>query len=404
MQSRTILIEAFAALALMFLGAQGAFANHYQVLYSFKGGNDGFWPAANVVRDSSGNLYGATVDGGGNTNCRGGCGAIFKLDRNGKESLLYNFSGPDGEYPFGVTRDARGTIYGATVFGGNPDCQNMGESCGVAYKLDSKGNFTLLHTFEGGSDGTNPEGVLVLDSSGNLYGTTVAGGAGGGCSQDYPRGCGTVFKLAPNGQETILYAFAGADGESPVAGLVRDTDGNLYGSTLYGGTNDAGVIFKISKDGKETVLHDFTGVLPDNGWPYDGLAWDGGDYLYGTAEAGQFNVVFGSVFKLNLKTHVLTTLFSFDQKDGANPVVGVTLDQKGNVFGTTSHGGSCKSNGCGVVFEVDKNGVESTLYNFGPGPHGKWPSAILARDADGNLFGTALGGRSGAGVIFKVSP
>jgi len=390
---------------LIALLSEAAPARTFQILYAFKAGNDGFWPNSNMAMDGSGNLYGATADGGGSVNCRGGCGTLFRLDTGGKETVLYSFTGKaDGQYPMGVILDATGNIYGATLWGGNPDCEGNNNSCGVVYKLDRKGRLTVLHTFEGDGDGTNPEAALVMDSSGNLYGTTLAGGAGGGCVTNYPPGCGTVFEISTNGQEMILHAFAGSDGANPSAGLLRDTDGNLYGSTLFGGASGAGTIFKVSKEGKETVLHDFTGGVLDNGYPYDGLAWDGGENLYGTTEGHPLGSnVFGTVFKLDRKTGDFTTLFKFDLTDGGYPISGLLRDAKGNLFGTTLSGGSCQYNQCGTVFEIDKDGRETTLHNFSEGKKGDAPQSIPVRDAAGNLYGTALDGPNGAGIIYRLT-
>jgi uncharacterized repeat protein (TIGR03803 family) len=276
------------------------------VLHRFKGGGaDGQFPESLLVADASGNLYGTTYEGHG-------YGAVFKVTPADKETILHGFAGPpdggrDGAFPYsGVIRDASGNIYGVTGYGGI-------YGGGAAYKVDVKGNESLLYSF-GGSDGVSPVSVLVEDAAGNLYGTAAYGGN----SECGGTGCGVVFELSPqsNGTwtEAVLYTFCSesncADGEEPADGpLVRDKSGNLFGTTYFGGTSTncdgagCGVVFKLDAAGKETVLHDFTG---------------------------------GS--------------------DGAAPWAGLTVDAAGNLYGSTVFGGdlSCEPSygGCGVVFEI----------------------------------------------------
>jgi uncharacterized repeat protein (TIGR03803 family) len=399
---------ALAVALLPAVAPPSAHARNFEILYAFKGGSDGSWPNGGVAQDASGNLYGATTSGGGSANCSGGCGTVYKLDRQRKESVLYRFTGEaDGQYPFPVILDASGNVYGATLWGGNPDCQGYG-SCGVVYKLDPSGTQTVLHTFEGTSDGANPEAALVMDSAGNLYGTTLAGGSGGGCSDYNPPGCGTVFEVSSSGPETVLHAFTGEDGANPSAALLLDLAGNLYGSTLTGGTYDYGTIFKLSKSGKLTVLHEFTGSSPDNGYPYDGLTSDSAGNLYGTTEWHPSGAdVFGTVFELSPKSRTLTTLYSFDLCDGGYPVAGLLRDPNGILYGTTLSGGKNHNGLCvggGTVFELDKKGGEFTLDVFGGKKKGSAPQSILLQDKAGNLYGTALDGPKQNGIVFKITP
>jgi uncharacterized repeat protein (TIGR03803 family) len=215
------------------------------ILHSFTGtGGDGALPMAGLVRDAAGNLYGTTVEGrayGGQCGGFGGCGTIFKIDPTGKETVLYVFTGEtDGQAPGGLLRDLAGNLYGTTAFGG-------AGAAGTVFKLDASGKKTVLYSFTGGTDGDEPVGPLVRDKGGNFYGVTNVGG-GKGCSS----GCGTVFKLSKAGKETILYRFTGGvDGAYPVAGLLRDKAGNLYGTTLYGGdakvcSPGCGVVFEVT--------------------------------------------------------------------------------------------------------------------------------------------------------------
>ncbi|MGH9205494.1 MAG: choice-of-anchor tandem repeat GloVer-containing protein, partial [Acidimicrobiales bacterium] len=257
------------------------------------------------IADSSGNLYGTTFQGGVVGGCTDGlgCGTVFRLSPGGTETVLHAFTfssegyGPNGP----LIADSSGNLYGTTYSDG-------ASGNGVVFKLTPGGTYTVLHTFTGGSDGANPAGDLIADSSGNLYGTTRGGGASGsGCGGF---GCGTVFKLSPGGTLTVLYSFTGgSDGEGPVGNLIADSKGNLYGTTLLGGGPGCGqfglgcgVVFKLSPSGTETVLHIFTGGS-DGGAPFAGLIADSSGNLYGTTFQGGAltacnGVGCGVVFKL----------------------------------------------------------------------------------------------------------
>ena len=255
------------------------------VLHKFTDDPDGELPESLLVEDKFGNLYGTTYVGGAH-----GLGTVFGISKTGKENVLYSFTGgSDGCAPYpGVTLDSSGNVYGVAFEGGAGFC-NSGQ--GVVFKLDTSGNETVLHTFTGGLDGANPSSVLLFDSKGNLYGTTQNGGS----SACGGTGCGTVFKVSPNGAEVVLYAFCSlsscADGERPFFGpLLMDRAGNLYGTTLLGGASPCngagcGTIFKLRPSGKETVMYSFTGGA-DGAFPYAGLTSDASGNLYGTAGYG----------------------------------------------------------------------------------------------------------------------
>jgi len=213
------------------------------VLHNFAGGTtDGGYPFAGLIMDGKGNLYGDTFEGGaGYDHCGFGCGALFKLDTSGKETVLYSFTGgSDGAYLYaGVIRDAKGNLYGAT---GEAACFGSYHSCGTVFKLNNRGKLTVLYSFTGGSDGRSSVGGVIRDAKGNLYGTT---NAGGDLTCGPPAGCGVVFKLTKAGKETVLYSFTGgSDGATPEAGLIQDRNGNLYGTAFYGGgsTNCVGFL------------------------------------------------------------------------------------------------------------------------------------------------------------------
>ena len=246
--------------------------------------------------------------------------------------------------------------------------------------------FTTLHSFSG-TDGSEPHAGLVRDDAGNLYGTTWGGGASG---------AGTVFKLDTTGKEVVLHSFRfnPADGANPNAGLVRDDAGNLYGTTAYLGAYYNGTVFMVDRTGKETVLHSFNGA--DGAYPYANLIRDDAGNLYGTTSGGGPSDR-GTVFKLDI-TGMETVLYSFTgYADGAYPYAGLVRDDAGNLYGTTSIGGT---RDLGTVFKLDTAGKKTVLHSFN-GADGAYPNAGLVRDDTGNLYGTTSGLNS-AGTVFKL--
>jgi len=272
-------------------------AGKEKVLYAFSGGSDGAYPEAGVVADKKGNLYGTTSDGGGGTQCIvqfGGCGTVFRVNPKGKETVLYAFSGgSDGANPLaGLVIDKAGNLFGTTAYGGNISACNQGASpgCGTVFEITADGTEKTLYAFNGGNDGWSPVAGLTEDKEGNLYGTTEAGGSTTACNGV---GCGIVFKIAPDGTETVLYDFTGGnDGAHPAAGLLRDKRGNLYGTTLAGGSGSQGTAFKLSTKGKLSVLNTFTG---EGAQPAGNLLAGPDKLLYGTTQFGSD----GTVFQVN---------------------------------------------------------------------------------------------------------
>jgi uncharacterized repeat protein (TIGR03803 family) len=380
------------ALAVLATGSAQAQTYHETVLYSFKGGTDGSTPYAGVVQDAQGNLYGTTYQGGTSN-----MGTVFKVDTTGTETVLYSFTGTggDGANPRGgLVRDTQGNLYGTTYQGGNLACSPP-SGCGTVFKLDTTGKETVLHSFTDAPDGALPEAGLVQDTQGNLFGTTLHGGS---------QGAGTVFKLDTTGKESVLYSFGsvGGDGTFPQAGVVLDSQGDMYGTTFTGGTGGDGAVFKVDKTGKETVLYSFTGMNGDGEEPYyAGVVRDGQGNLYGTTVYGGSSV-FGTVYKVDT-TGKETVLYSFTggTKDGAYPEAGLVLDAQGNLYGTTLEGGAF---GGGTVFEVDATGKETVLYSFpGTNGDGSAPMAGLVLDMVGNLYGTTTsGGAASRGTVFRV--
>src|ERR1039458_2345721 len=273
---------------------------------------------------------------------------------------------------------------------------------------------TTLHSFQVFPNGEHPSG-LVQGSDGNFYGTTENGGATNYDAQTYNFGYGTVFKISTNGVQTSLYSFAGGtDGANPAAGRVQGSDGNLYGTTQYGGTNDYGTVFKISTNGVQTSLYSFTGGT-DGANPSAGLVQGSDGYLYGTtAQAGTNGG--GTVFKISTNG-ALTSLYSFALlwdtnglfMGSAGPATALVQGSDGNFYGTTSSGGVYMNqygDGYGTVFKITTNGMLTSLYSFGSVQDtngvpldGRNPSAGLVQGSDGNFYGTtAQVGTNGAGT------
>jgi uncharacterized repeat protein (TIGR03803 family) len=276
--------------------------------------------------------------------------------------------------------------------------------CGLALALlvpvggaDAKSHETVLYSFTGGADGSNPFAGLIEDKAGNFYGTSVEGGTAGD---------GTVFKLAPDGTETVLWSFTGADGSYPEAVLVMDKNGNLYGTTSSGGASGFGTVFEVAPGGTMTVLHTFTG-MPDGKGPQAGVTMDKKGNLYGTTVFGGANNE-GTVFKISPHGKE-KVLWSFTYASGAYPLAGLILDTNGNLYGTTEEGGpGCNGDGCGTVFKLAPDGTETMLYSFCPQAgctDGVFPSAGVIMDSAGNLYGTAVAdGAGGNGTVFEVAP
>jgi uncharacterized repeat protein (TIGR03803 family) len=271
----------------------------YRLRHAFNG-TDGANPSAGLVADSAGNLYGTTFHGGAN-----GQGTIFRLAPSGILTTLYSFCGmsgcSDGAGPYaGLIGDANGNLYGTTFQGGGASACNLG--CGVVFKIHADGsNYIVLHAFAGGtSDGAGPPAGLSADASGNLYGTTYFGG-GLGC---FYAGCGSVFKIAPDGSNyAVLYHFCSqgscADGSEPTGGVIVDAAGNLYGTTLSGGANNWGAVFSLTPSGTYTVLYSFCslGACADGSQPQGNLVALSPGNLYETTTLGGANNS-GTVYKL----------------------------------------------------------------------------------------------------------
>jgi uncharacterized repeat protein (TIGR03803 family) len=365
-------------------------AGQETTLYSFEGAPGGTEPFAGVTLDSAGNLYGATQHGGADN-----WGAVYRIDAAGRETALYSFTGgSDGAFPeSNPVPDAQGNVYGTTREGGSAEGSS---GFGVVYRIDLAGQETALHTFTGGADGGYPSDI-VLDSAGNLYGAAGGGTVGGA------EGAGVIYALNPAGQQTVLYTFTGGvDGGIP-GNVTRDSAGNIYGSTYSGGAAGFGVIYKVEPSGQETVLYSFPGG-PGGALGGSGLFLDAAGTLYGTTSAGggvSYEAGGGVVFELDAAGSY-TVLYRFTGgADGGDPFAGVIRDSAGNLYGTTSAGGTtgCFIGGCGVVYKVSPSGQETVLHTFTGGADGDTPYAGLAADATGNLYGLTRPSRTGTPAV-----
>jgi uncharacterized repeat protein (TIGR03803 family) len=265
----------------------------------------------------------------------------------------------------------------------------LAASASVATAAGAK-RFQTLYTFTGGADGGWPAGNLVADKSGNLYGTTSVGG---------PNGAGTVFKLAPDGTETVIYHFTGAtDGDLPMSGLLMDSARNLYGVTEVGGAYGAGNVFKVTPDGTETTIYSFGATHADAYNPICQLIWGPHHTLLGTTVNGGTGYL-GTVFQVSLDGKE-TILHNFTGSDGQYPHGGLVMDAAGNSYGTTTNTAKGDS---GTVYKIDSAGNFSTVYTF-TNASGYDPFASLTLDKSGNLYGTAMaGGAHSYGTVFKLT-
>ena len=361
---------------------------------------DGEVPFAGLVQATNGDLYGTTLYGGTN----GNYGTVFKITPSGTLTTLYSFcpqtNCTDGAAPqAGLVQAANGDLYGTTLFSGT-------NGQGMVFKITQGGTLTTLYSFcsqTNCTDGANPDAGLVQAANGDLYGTTAGGGAYGG---------GTVFEITPDGTLTTLYSFCSlgfpcTDGVGPAAGLVQATNGDLYGTTFFGGPNGGGTVFKITPGGTLTTLYSFCSQsnCTDGAEPEAGLVQAANGNFYGTTEGGgRANGRYGTVFKIT-PTGTLTTLHRFNGTDGTFPYAGLVQAANGDFYGTTGGGGA---NGNGTVFKITPTGELTTLYSFCSQTNctdGGQPLAGLVQDANGDFYGTTSGGGGGPanGTVFRLS-
>ena len=412
-----------------FLCASSASAGTFGLVHSFTGGADGGVVYGNLISDSAGNLYGTTV-WGGSTKCQNGCGVVFELSPASgggwSETVLYSFpGGSDGFSPVsGLVFDTHGNLFGTTSAGGSG-------GLGTVFELSpSAGGWSKTTIFSfpnSGLGGGYPQG-LVFDDSGNLFGTAYENGA---------HNCGAIFELSPSASgwtEQVVHAFScGNDGAGPNGALIFDSAGNLYGTASGGGALRQGVVFELTPQAgggwHETLLHVFTGGH-DGGVPKAGLAFDVNGNLYGTTFYGgnTTNTVCtlvgpgcGVVFRLRLTSQgwregVIHTFAGGN--DGSMPNAGVVLDPLGTIYGAASYGGNqslCPFHiGCGTTFKLTPGAsggyAINVLHRFTNGADGASPTAAPLVDGSGNLFSTTSAGANsactptgGCGTVFEIT-
>ena len=369
---------------------------------------DGREPYAGLVQGTNGGLYGTTW--AGNHDGNDYAGTVFQITPSGTLTTLYYFCSqtncPDGSLPYaGLLQGTDGNFYGTTQAGGrNVDCDGY-TGCGTIFKITPSGTLTTLYTFCPTSpcrDGTDPYAALVQGTDGNFYGTTEGGGLG--------LGDGTVFKITPSGTLTTLHSFVGTDGVNPYAALVQGADGNFYGTTRYGGTNNSGTLFKITPSGTLTTLHSFVGT--DGGGTESGLVQGTDGNFYGTTSFGgatgeplcRNGAGCGTVFKIT-PTGTFTSLYSFCSEsgctDGEAPYSGLVQGSDGNFYGTTEAGGA---NSDGTVFEITPSGTLTTLHSFVKLTDGANPYAALIQGTNGAFYGTTnVGGANNSGTVYELA-
>ncbi len=403
----------FYVAAVIAAPAQSTF---FTTLGSFDGSN-GWNPEQPPVQGDDGNIYGTALAGGGNHRCDHGCGTVYKITHSGRLTTLYSFcSQPncaDGVGPQGLLPPVDGYFYGTTSGHGIDSYYYYG----TVFKMSLSGALTTLYSFcaePNCADGYNP-GTLVRASDGNFYGTTADGGDFT-CHPSW--GCGTIFRITPAGVLTTLHTFEGPDGDIANSPLVQGTDGSFYGTTYVGGTgayclsqDGCGTVFKIAPDGTFTTLHSFCSQANC----VDGAAPDGASLVqasdgnfYGTTYGGGqyscfINSGCGTIYKIT-SGGTLTTVYNFQGLDGQYPVGGLVLTTDGNFYGITTAGGqySCFGAGCGTVFRMTSNGTLTTLHSFDI-TDGNSPYAGLMQGRDGNFYGTTTeGGAYNGGTVFRL--
>lgn len=408
----TALVLAFVSVFVVSAAAQ---TYSESILYNFgTSSKDGINPWGGLIIDKAGNLYGTTLTGG-DLSCGAplyvGCGTVFRVSPTGHEVILHTFrGGKDGANPVAsLVQDSAGNIYGETLYGGTAHHQ------GAIFKITPAGVYSIVHTFKGApGDGQNPWGSLMLDASGNIYGTASLGGNSGAQACN-PKGgvpgCGVVFKISPSGTETILYNFqGGTDGGFPMGNVVFDAAGNLYGAASSFGQNRLGVLFKVTAANQYSVLYTFCsaincadGTLPAN------ITMDGQGNLYGIAGPNGFSPAgfgyAGVIFEYStsgVESALGTFCIGFSCPNGSEPY-GTLLVSGGNLYGTTYLGGSGNE---GEVYELTTSGVETILYSFDFDTlhDGYQPLSGVIADKAGNLYGTTYtGGTQGKGTVFKLT-
>lgn len=355
-------------------------AQTVHVIYNFTGTQGGANPLyGSLVQGQNGNLYGTTYDFPGD-------GAIFKFNTQKGAVSMPVFNGTNGRQPSGgLTMASDGNFYGTTAAGGTA---NMG----VLFRVSPKGAYAVLHEFTGSADGVSPVAPPIQASDGNLYGTT-AGSVYGTAA--------TVYKYVPATRSfTTILTLTSSDGQLVYAPLLQATDGNLYGTASSGGTTGNGTIFSITTAGQLLFVYSFTGA-PEGAAPYSALIQASDGNFYGTTEQGGTNQSMGSIFKMDA-SHNVSLLYSFGgtPTDGNHPLSGLTQATDGNLYGTTPTGGGSND---GIVYKISPAGAYTNLYSF-TGSNGQSPFSPPFQDTNGILYGTTeFGGTNGYGTVYSLN-
>jgi uncharacterized repeat protein (TIGR03803 family) len=355
-------------------------------LYAFSGGIDGNYPDSGLTAGLDGNFYGTTTYGGANN-----LGTVYKITPAGAHTVLYSFTGGpgDGQYPAsGLELGSDGAFYATTTAGG-------ALGLGTFFKITFDGIETMLYSFGEKGSGASPQGLTLL-ADGNFYGTTTYGGA---------NNLGTVYQMTPAGVQTVLYSFTGGpDGQTPLAGLSNSSDGNLYGVTYYGGTDNFGTIFRIAPDGTGyATLHSFAGGAADGAYPGTKLRNVSDGSLYGSTGAGGADGL-GTIFVYDPISGITCVIHSFAGApvDGSYPSSRLRVGNDGNLYGVTFYGGYFD---LGTFFSITPAGVLTVLHSFTGGTDGQSPNSSLLVTSDEDFYGTTVtGGATNNGTIYKITP
>jgi uncharacterized repeat protein (TIGR03803 family) len=385
--------------------------------------SDGGQPNGPLLQASDGNFYGTTRAGGANR-CRdydNMCGTVFRVTPGGAETVLYSFgaSATDGNWPAGpLIQGSDGALYGLASFGG-------AHGAGTLFRITLNGTYSTIYSFGAKpGDGAVPIGRVLQASDGNFYGATSTGGTNH-CNNIPTSGgnCGTIFRVTPDGAETILHSFGAfpSDGSQPNGSLFQASDGNLYGTTVNGGantcsnsnqTNSCGTVFRITPAGAETIIYSFGASFTDGMAPQGPLIQGSDGALYGTTGAGgggrcggDFGC--GTVFRMTTAGSIsILHAFAIESRsDGYYPSPYLIQVRDGSFYGTTGSGGAYPADLGGIVFRLTPSGLKTTLYSFGPlneAPSN--PQGGVIQASDGAFYGVTNYNRSsdGFGTIFKL--
>lgn len=404
----------FTLLFVATIAAGAAQAQTYTVLHAFTAGTDGADPTP-IIRDEEGNIYGATKFGGIPSCGADSCGTVFKIDSAGNESTLYRFEGGNNGYgPFaGLARDAKGNLYGTTQGNG------FVGGASVVFKVSPQGQETVLFVAGETAQGCCLDSPVALDAQGNVYGMSPYGGKPNCGLAQNNLGCGTLFKITPDGKFKVLHVFKGKDGIQPEGGVVLDAQGNIYGTAVWGGNlkcyypgwgegagPGCGTIYKLEPSGKFTVLHTFTGPH-DGSYPL-GLIIDSAGNLYGIADSGgdiiphsNYKYGLGTVFKVDTSGKY-SVLFTFTPETTLNHLYASHLarDSGGNLYGI-QQANNCAGGGC--IFRIDPKGNYTDVYDFTfeqSGDPSFYDAMGLVLGSDGDFYGSTPFGGSGEPECF----